>query len=69
LVLGLAFAALAWFDPVVGLWFSPITLGLLSSPWLISWTSSERLGSLAHALGFFWVPAPQLGEETPEPDS
>ncbi|OZB51183.1 MAG: glucan biosynthesis glucosyltransferase H, partial [Thiomonas sp. 15-63-373] len=58
LVLGLAFAALAWFDPVVGLWFLPI-----------SWTSSERLGSLAHALGFFWVPAPQLGEETPEPDS
>ncbi len=69
LVLGLAFAALAWFDPVVGLWFSPITLGLLSSPWLISWTSSERLGTLAHALGFFWVPAPQLGEDRPEPDS
>jgi membrane glycosyltransferase len=69
LVLGLAFAALAWFDPVVGLWFSPITLALLSSPWLISWTSSERLGTLAHTWGFFWVPAPQLGEDTPEPDS
>ncbi|MDE2253042.1 MAG: glucans biosynthesis glucosyltransferase MdoH [Betaproteobacteria bacterium] len=69
LMLGLAFAALAWFAPAVGLWFSPITLGLLGSPWLISWTSSARLGTLAHTWGFFWVPAPQLGGDAPAVDS
>ncbi|MDY0330255.1 MAG: glucans biosynthesis glucosyltransferase MdoH [Thiomonas sp.] len=69
LLLGLAFASLAWFDPQIGLWFSPIALGLLSSPWLISWTSSERLGTLTHAWGFFWVPPVQLGEDAPVADS
>ena len=62
LLLGLAFAALAFIDPVVALWFSPITLGLLSAPWLISWTSSERLGSVLAGWGLFRVPPPQMGE-------
>ena len=65
LLLGLAFASLGFINPVVALWFSPITAGLLCAPWLISWTSSEQLGSLAHAWGFFRVPPPQL--ELPEP--
>ena len=62
LALGLGFAAIALVDPSIALWFSPITLGLLSSPWLISWTSSEALGERAQALGFFRVPPPQMGE-------
>ena len=63
LALGVGFAAIALVDPTIALWFSPITLGLLSSPWLISWTSSETLGERAQALGFFHVPPPQMGEE------
>lgn len=61
LLLGLVFAAIAFVNPLMALWFSPITLGLLSSPWLISWTSSEWLGARALAWGFFRVPPPQMG--------
>ena len=61
LALGVGFAAIAWVDPTVALWFSPITLGLLCAPWLISWTSSEALGERARRWGFFRVPAPQMG--------
>ena len=61
LALGVGFAAIAFASPAMALWFLPITLGLLSAPWLISLTSSERLGSRLLAWGFFRVPAPQLG--------
>ena len=62
LALGLAFAGLAFVDPVMAWWFSPITLGLLSAPWLISATSSQWLAERALAWGFFRVPPPQLGD-------
>ena len=62
LLLGAGFAAIALVNPTMALWFSPITLGLLSAPWLVSWTSSEWLGDRALAWGFFRVPPPQLGE-------
>ena len=62
LLLGAGFAAIALVNPTMALWFSPITLGLLSAPWLISWTSSEWLADRAVAWGFFRVPPPQLGE-------
>ena len=53
LLLGLAFAATAWIDPVTALWLSPLTLGLLTSPWLISLTSCEGLGARLSGRGFF----------------
>ncbi len=62
LLLGAGFAAIALVNATMALWFSPITLGLLSAPWLVSWTSSEWLGDRALAWGFFRVPPPQLGE-------
>ncbi len=62
LLLGAGFGAIALVNPTMALWFSPITLGLLSAPWLISWTSSEWLADRAVAWGFFRVPPPQLGE-------
>ncbi len=65
LLLGAGFAAIALVNPTMALWFSPITLGLLSAPWLVSWTSSEWLGDRALAWGFFRVPPPQLGSPGP----
>jgi membrane glycosyltransferase len=68
LLLGAGFASIAFVSPTMALWFLPITLGLLSAPWLISLTSSEASGSRALAWGFFRVPPPQLGEDD-EPGS
>ncbi len=65
LALGAAFACLALVNPGVALWFSPITLGLLSAPWLISATSSQGLARRALQWGFFRVPPPQLAEAAP----
>ena len=58
LLLGLALCATAWIDLVTAVWLAPIILGLMLSPWLISLTSSETLGSRAAARGLFRVPAP-----------
>lgn len=54
--LGVIFAGTALIDPVTALWLSPLTLGLLASPWLVSLTSSERLGTRAVSKGYFGVP-------------
>jgi membrane glycosyltransferase len=53
IMLGLAFAATVWIDPVTALWLSPLTLGLLSSPWLISLTSCEAIGARFTKKSFF----------------
>jgi membrane glycosyltransferase len=66
LLLGAGFASIAFVSPTMALWFLPITLGLLSAPWLISLTSSAASGDRALACGFFRVPPPQLGEDEPE---
>ncbi len=63
LLLGVGFASIAFVSPTMALWFLPITLGLVSAPWLISLTSSEASGRRALAWGFFRVPPPQLGED------
>lgn len=60
IALGLVFAATAFIDPVTALWLSPLTLGLLASPWLISLTSRATTGAQAEAEGFFAVPAPTI---------
>lgn len=60
IALGLAFAATVFIDPVTALWLSPLTLGLLTAPWLISLTSRATTGERAEAGGFFTVPAPTI---------
>lgn len=54
--LGVLFACVVFLDPITALWLSPLTLGLLASPWLVSLTSSERLGTHALKRGYFRVP-------------
>jgi len=58
--LGLLFAATAFIDRGLALWLSPLTLGLLSSPWLISLTSSRQSGDTLARQGLFRVPQPGL---------
>lgn len=60
LALGLALCATAWIDLTTTLWLSPIIVGLLASPLLVSFTSSERLGNGADGAGLFAVPEPEL---------
>lgn len=62
IALGLVFAATAFIDPVTALWLSPLTLGLLASPWLISLTSSQQLGERAERHGCFAVPASTIDD-------
>jgi membrane glycosyltransferase len=62
LLLGTALAATAFIDTTTVIWLSPIIVGLLASPWLISLTSSEALGSRAAAARFFRVPEPGITE-------
>jgi membrane glycosyltransferase len=60
IALGLLFAATALLDPVTAIWLSPLTVGLLLSPWLISLTASEALGDRLARYGWFHVPEPEL---------
>jgi membrane glycosyltransferase len=62
LLLGVALSATAFLDTATVLWLSPIIAGLFVSPWLISLTSSEALGSRAAAARFFRVPEPGIAE-------
>ncbi|MFT3977655.1 MAG: glucans biosynthesis glucosyltransferase MdoH [Sphingomonas bacterium] len=66
IALGLAFVAVGAFDPVLGLWLSPVSLGLLASPWLISLTSSVSLGDRLLRWGIFTVPPPIIRDTPPE---
>lgn len=61
LLLGLAFCGTALLDPATAIWLSPVILGLLLSPWLVSLTSSETLRERAAARGLFRVPEPEIG--------
>lgn len=61
--LGLAFLAVGAINPVLGLWLLPVTLGLLSAPWLVAWTSRTSLGDHAHARGYFVAPPPIIDED------
>jgi membrane glycosyltransferase len=58
LLLGIVLAATAFLDMTTVLWLLPVIVGLFFSPWLISLTSSEALGSRAAAARFFLVPEP-----------
>jgi membrane glycosyltransferase len=63
IVLGLAFAATAFIDPVTALWLAPLTIGLLTAPWLISLTSCDRLGARMASRGFFQAKLPDVSSE------
>jgi membrane glycosyltransferase len=65
IALGLAFAATVFIDPVTALWLAPLTLGLLTSPWLISLTSCEHLGARMAARGFFEAQLPDVSLAPP----
>lgn len=72
LLLGLVFAATVWLDPTTALWLSPLTVGLLGAPWLISLTSREDLGEAAGRRGLFRVPARTMRvgrAEVPDPEA
>ncbi|MET4595588.1 MULTISPECIES: glucans biosynthesis glucosyltransferase MdoH [unclassified Sphingomonas] len=56
LVAGVALLALSPAVPVTALWLAPVTLGLLLSPWLASWTASNAAGEAATRHGLFQVP-------------
>jgi membrane glycosyltransferase len=64
LVLGALFAATFFYSVNLALWLSPLALGLLLSPWLISLTSSEDLGAAAGHAGLFAVPRPEIADPT-----
>lgn len=56
LMLSFLFAATVFIDPVTAAWLSPLTLGLLLSPWLISLTSRRSLRTPGQAVDLFKVP-------------
>jgi membrane glycosyltransferase len=64
LVLGALLAATFFYSASLGWWLSPLALGLLLSPWLISLTSSEDLGASAGHAGIFAVPRPEIADPT-----
>ncbi|MBT0667984.1 glucans biosynthesis glucosyltransferase MdoH [Novosphingobium profundi] len=64
LALGVLFAATAYFDPVTAIWLSPLTLGLLTSPWFISLTSRSPRTPEHHSTRLFKVPPPAIDTET-----
>ncbi|WP_226632768.1 glucans biosynthesis glucosyltransferase MdoH [Novosphingobium profundi] len=63
LALGLLFAATAFLDPVTAIWLSPLTLGLLASPWFISLTSHSSQGALEKPTRLFKVPDPTIDDQ------
>jgi membrane glycosyltransferase len=70
IALGVLFAATVLLDRGLALWLSPLTLGLLASPWIISLTSSEAIGDAAGRRGWFRVKKPdvEVPDVVPPPD-
>ncbi|EIZ81094.1 glucosyltransferase H MdoH [Novosphingobium sp. Rr 2-17] len=62
-LLGAALCTTAFLDLTVTIWLLPIIIGLLTSPWLISLTSSVALGDKAGRIGLFRVPDPAITED------
>lgn len=63
MALGVLFAATAWIDPVTAIWLSPLTVGLLLSPWFISLTSRSPQAPLTRPGRLFKVPAPTIDDQ------
>ncbi|MCJ2183380.1 glucans biosynthesis glucosyltransferase MdoH [Novosphingobium sp. 1949] len=62
--LGLLFAGTAFLDPVTAIWLSPLTLGLLTSPWFISLTSRSPQDALTRPTRLFKVPDPTIDDQS-----
>jgi membrane glycosyltransferase len=56
LTLGAAFLLLTPFAPAAAAWLAPVTIGLLASPWLASWTSHIQRRSDRRRPALFTVP-------------
>lgn len=60
LVLGLLLAGVVFIDPIAAAWLSPLTLGLLTSPWLVARTASTRGAKRSSRRSLFRVPEPTI---------
>ena len=60
IALGLALAAVGLFDPVTAAWLLPLTIGLLTSPWLIVGTASGKGAKRSSQRSLFRVPEPTI---------
>ncbi len=60
IVLGLLFASVAFFDPITAVWLSPLTIGLLTSPWLVARTASTQGARRSSQRSLFRVPEPTI---------
>ncbi|WP_238473873.1 glucans biosynthesis glucosyltransferase MdoH [Altericroceibacterium spongiae] len=58
ILLGVLFAATVFIDPITAAWLSPLTIGLLTAPWLVSLTSRTGAGAVLGRNGYFKVPPP-----------
>lgn len=57
LALGAAFVAVTPLAPMAALWLAPVTIGLLASPWLASWSARALPGIPTRRPILFTVPA------------
>ena len=60
IALGLIFAAVALIDPITAAWLSPLTIGLLTAPWLVARTASTRGARRSSQRSLFRVPEPTI---------
>lgn len=60
LALGVLLAGVVFIDPITAAWLSPLTLGLLTSPWLVAWTASSRGARRSSQRNLFRVPEPTI---------
>ncbi|WP_312489891.1 glucans biosynthesis glucosyltransferase MdoH, partial [Sphingomonas sp.] len=59
---GAALVFVSFLNPMLGAWLSPVTLGLLLSPWLAMATAKVRPGERLAKKGVFAVPGSEVAE-------
>jgi membrane glycosyltransferase len=62
IAIGLVLLVVSVLAPPLGLWLSPVTLGMLVSPLLASWTAGATTGERFAARGYFQVPKAAIAE-------
>lgn len=60
--IGMVLVAVSFLNPMLGAWLSPVTLGLLLSPWLAMETAKVRPGEQLARKGVFAVPGSVVAE-------
>jgi len=65
LTLGGLLLGLVFIDIRLALMLSPISIGLLAAPWLVSWTADAKLGETMRRRGIFGAPLAdiEIGKE------